>query len=325
MLKLRRVLEFVMNKDKNRPQPVRIDDSRKIIIYQSELDYLSKCILESPQIETGGNLFGLWTPFGIPLIHYVVGPGPKAVHNPTHFKQDFDFLDKNADCLVKEHALHHIGSWHSHHSLGLAEPSCGDTESTLSGMRECNLASFVLLIGNYRQGKSTANAFRYYNNGDCVKLKWIVLEGDSPFRSVYDKVHHKLVYKPKGEPNMASLEESKLIEDKHPIVPKVPVFEPDYWLSMPDNQKELMAIVKFLKTEFDTVKIFQVSSSTVEIQVIDSMVPYKFVFGSRFPKEAPMLLAPKGQYLKYRSIPEWKTEGLSISEAFIHYFKTIRV
>lgn len=86
-----------------------------------------------------------------------------------------------------------------------------------------------------------------------------------------------------------------------------------------------MAIVKFLKTEFDTVKIFQVNSSTVEIQVIDSRAPYKFVFGSRFPKEAPMLLAPKGQNLKYQSIPEWKTEGLSISEAFIHYFKTIRV
>lgn len=299
-------------------------DSRKIIIYQSELDYLSKCILESPQLETGGNLFGLWTPFGIPLIHYVVGPGPKAVHNLTHFRQDFEFLDKNADYLVKEHALHHIGSWHSHHSLGLAEPSGGDTESTLSGMRECNLASFVLLIGNYRQGKSTVNAFRYYSNGDCVKLKWIVLEGDSPFRPVYDKEHHKLVYKPKGEPNMALLEECRLIEDKH-SVPQTPVFEPDYWLSTPENRKELAVIVKFLKAEFDTVEIFQIDSSTVEIQVMNLAIPYKFVFGPTFPKEAPALLAPKGQKLKYQSIPEWKAGELSISKAFIHYFKTIRV
>lgn len=325
MLKLHKVFEFVANKDKNKPQYIKSDDNRKIIIYQSELDYLSKCILESPRLETGGNLFGLWTPFGIPLIHYVVGPGPKAVHNPTHFRQDLEFLDKNADYLVKEHALHHIGSWHSHHSLGLAEPSGGDTESTLSGMRACNLVSFVLLIGNYRQGKSTVNAFRYYNNGDCVKLKWIVLEGDSPFRLVYDNDHHKLVYKPKGEPNMAALEESRLMEDKHSVVSQAPVFEPDYWLSTPENRKELAAIVKFLKTEFDTVEIFQINSSTVEIQVMDSTVPYKFVFGPRFPKEVPVLLAPKGQRLKYQSIPEWNTEGLSISKAFIHYFKTIRV
>ena len=98
-------------------------------------------------METGGNLFGLWTPFGIPFIQYIVGPGRKAEHHHTHFRQDFDFLDKNADFLVKEHALHHIGTWHSHHSLELDHPSGGDTHSTLSGMRECHLRSFVLLIG----------------------------------------------------------------------------------------------------------------------------------------------------------------------------------
>lgn len=71
-----------MNKDKQKCQPIH-NDNKKIIIYKSELDYLSKCILESPQIETGGNLFGLWTPFGIPLIHYVVGPGPIPISHNT--------------------------------------------------------------------------------------------------------------------------------------------------------------------------------------------------------------------------------------------------
>lgn len=313
-----------MNKDKQKYQPIH-NDNKKIIIYKSELDYLSKCILESPRIETGGNLFGLWTPFGIPLIHYVVGPGPKAVHDPTHFRQDFDFLDRNADYLVKEHALHHIGSWHSHHSLGLAEPSDGDTESTLSGMRKCNLASFILLIGNYRRGKSAVNAFRYYNNGDCTKLRWVVLEGDSPYRLVYDKSHPNLVYKPKGEADMMVLEECKLIEEKQSVASQIPVFKPNYWLSMPENRKELAAIVKFLKTEFDTVEIFQIDHSTVEVRVTDSSIPYKFVFGPMFPQEAPMLLAPKRQELAHISVPEWKLEGTSISNAFIRYFKRIRL
>ncbi len=320
-----RMLKRIMNKDKNNRQSLQIDDSGKVIIYESELIYLSKCILESPQIETGGNLFGLWTPFGIPLIHYVVGPGPNAVHNFTHFRQDFEFLDKNAGCLVKEHALHHIGSWHSHHSLGLSEPSGGDTESTLSGMRECNLASFILLIGNYRYGKSMVNAFRYYSNGGCVKLKWVVLKGNSPFRTMYDKLHPNLVYAPQGQPNMMPLEEGRLIEDKHSIVPGIPVFESDYWLSTPENRKELAVILKFLRTEFESVGIFQIDSSTVEIRMKDSTESYKFVFDSTFPKEAPTLLALKGRKIKYQSTPEWKTEGLSISEAFIHYFKTIRL
>lgn len=320
---IQKFIGLIMDKDKQKYRPIH-NDNEKIIIYQSELDYLSKCILESPRIETGGNLFGLWTPFGIPLIHYVVGPGPKAIHNPTHFRQDFDFFDRNADCLVKEHALHHIGSWHSHHSLGLAEPSDGDTESTLSGMRKCSLESFILLIGNYRQGKSTVNAFRYYNNGDCVKLKWVILERNSPFRSTYDKLHPDLVYKPKGEANMMRLEECKLIEEAQSVVPQAPVFDPDYWLARPENRKEFAAIVRFLKTEFDTVEIFQLDRSTVEIRITDSSVPYKFVFGPKFPQEAPTLLASEGQSTRL-SVPEWEPEGTSISKAFIQYLKSIKI
>ena len=67
MLKLRKLFGIIMDKDRIQNEN-SIDDNGKIIIYKSELDYLSKCILESPQMETGGNLFGLWTPFGIPFI-----------------------------------------------------------------------------------------------------------------------------------------------------------------------------------------------------------------------------------------------------------------
>lgn len=297
----------------------------KIIIYQSELDYLSKCILESPQIETGGNLFGLWTPFGIPLVHYVVGPGPNAIHNPTHFRQDFDFLDRNADFLVNEHALHHIGSWHSHHSLGLTQPSTGDTESTLSGMRECHLARFILLIGNYRRGKSMVNAFSYFSNGKCVKLKWVILKGDSPFRLIYDKAHPNLLFKPHGIADMMPLEESSLINDTEIPRPQPPVFDESYWLAVPENKKEFAVIVKFLKTEFENVFIYQANDSTVEIKIETLSTTYKFVFDKTFPRESPKLLAPKNQALKYKSIPEWSIEGKSISEAFIHFFKTIKL
>lgn len=313
-----------MNKIKGRNPNSQQYSDEKIIIYESELDYLSKCIIESPQLETGGNLFGLWTPFGIPLVHYVVGPGPKALHDPIHFRQDYEFLDKNADNLVKEHALHHIGSWHSHHSLGLAQPSNGDTESTLSGIRECHLESFILLIGNYRHGKSTVNAFRYYSNGNCIKLKWVILRGESPIRSVYDRCHPDFVYNPHAETNMMRLEESSLIGDQK-TSDLSPVFDEHYWLSLPENRKELATIVKFLKKEFEKVSIFQTDNSTVEIKLEKPTEAIKFMFDKTFPKNAPKLFVPKSRESKLKSKPEWKIAGKSISEAFIHYYETIKL
>lgn len=300
------------------------NDDRKIIIYKSELDYLSKCILESPQMETGGNLFGLWTPFGIPFIQYVVGPGRNAEHHHAHFRQDFDFLDKNADFLVREHALHHIGTWHSHHSLGLDHPSDGDTRSTLSGMRECHLRSFVLLIGNYRHGRSMVNAFRYYDNGSCIRLKWIILDGESPVRQIYDRTHPAFVYKPKGDPRMMALEQTTLNGDSNEAS-QVPAFDDDYWLSVKENKKEFASIVKYLKTEFENVSVFQLDSSTVEVKMSAPEGVYKFVFDKTFPDSPPRLLAQWKNEVKLKSEPDWSIEGKSISEAFIHFYNTIEI
>lgn len=323
MLELHKLFGAIMDEDRVQNEKRRNDD-RKIIIYKSELDYLSKCILESPQMETGGNLFGLWTPFGIPFIQYVVGPGRNAEHHHAHFRQDFDFLDKNADFLVKEHALHHIGTWHSHHSLDLDHPSGGDTRSTLSGMRECRLKSFVLLIGNYRHGKSTMNAFRYYDNGSCIKLKWIILDGESPVRQIYDRTHPTLVYKPKGEPRMMALEQTTLNSDNN-AASRVPTFDADYWLSTQENKKEFAAIVKYLKTEFENVSVFQLDSSTVEVKMSDAEGVYKFVFDKTFPDSPPKLFAQRKNEVKLKSVPNWNIEGKSISEAFIHFYNTIEI
>lgn len=49
-----------------------------IYIPQEELDFMAKVILDAPNIETGGNLFGYWTNQGDAVILYVLGPGKKA-------------------------------------------------------------------------------------------------------------------------------------------------------------------------------------------------------------------------------------------------------
>ena len=46
--------------------------SDRTIIYRSELDFVSRCILDCPNIETGGELFGFWTAGGIPVVLFAL-------------------------------------------------------------------------------------------------------------------------------------------------------------------------------------------------------------------------------------------------------------
>ena len=87
------------------------------MIYCSELDYISRCILDSTTIETGGQLFGFWTSTGIPVVLYAIGPGPLANHQVTFFNQDVDYLLNVGTALLQRYGLQHIGEWHSHHQL----------------------------------------------------------------------------------------------------------------------------------------------------------------------------------------------------------------
>lgn len=305
----------------NKREPEIIHSTNKVIVYQSELDYLSKCILESPNMETGGNLFGLWTPFGIPMIHYVVGPGPNAIHHVTHFRQDFNFLERNADCLVDEHALHHIGSWHSHHSLGLTQPSQGDSISTLEGMKECRLKSFLLIIGNCRNGHSSVRPYRYHADGRCELLKWVVLPDASPIRPVYDKRHSPIVYRPSGTAVMEPLDTCDLIDNK-PSAPAAITYPPGYWLNEPNNKKEFASIIQHLKATSDNVKMYQKEDQTIEIQLINGSNVIKLHLNSNFPQSAPLLYAIKGVKAKMRSDYTWRYQN-SIKESFVEFINAI--
>ena len=73
-----------------------------VYIYRGELDFMARTILDSPHMETGGNLFGYWTPSGDAVIMYVLGPGRKSVARFTSFIQDADYLQLHADRLFEE-------------------------------------------------------------------------------------------------------------------------------------------------------------------------------------------------------------------------------
>lgn len=295
--------------------------TQKIIIYQSELDYLSQCILDCPNIETGGNLFGFWTPFGIPVVHYVLGPGPQAVHDVMHFRQDFDFLESHADQLVATHALHHIGSWHSHHSMGLTQPSQGDALSTLEGMRECGLSSFLLLIGNCRAGKSSVQAYRYHSDGMSEPLRWVVLPGTSPIRMAYESLHGNRVYVPKSLPNMLDIPTCSLIESTAPIDAKI-TYPEGYWLNQVENKQHFVAIVGTLREKYDDVRIFQKRDKTIAVEVSNGHSEIEIYFSVDFPQTMPAVHPMNGKCITINKDYRWHADN--IVESFVELINSIR-
>ena len=48
-------------------QESSVPNGQGILIFKSELDYISRCILDRKNIETGGQLFGYWSEDGRPV------------------------------------------------------------------------------------------------------------------------------------------------------------------------------------------------------------------------------------------------------------------
>lgn len=153
------------------------DSASVAMIYRSELDYISRCILDSKTIETGGQLFGFWTSTGIPVVLYAIGPGPHANHQCTFFNQDVDYLVKVGNMLLQKYGLQHIGEWHSHHQLGLAHPSGHDASNMQMVIDQKHLGRFLLCIGNCDAHASTLNAFSFLEgHQDYQHASWLIKE-----------------------------------------------------------------------------------------------------------------------------------------------------
>lgn len=179
----------------------------QVIIYQSELDYLSRCILDYPNIETGGQLFGFYNSKGIPVVCYAIGPGPHATHQPTLFNQDFDYLDTIGLAINHEFGLQHIGEWHSHHMLGPDYPGNDDVQTMRYTIDEMHLGKFLLCIGTLNGSAATVNAFTIYENNSVIyQNKWHIKALPSPYRAVIDSRMKDLLQHPRTqEPRLKNM------------------------------------------------------------------------------------------------------------------------
>ena len=115
-------------------------------VYKKDLREIQELVQPYPQIETGGDLFGLWQDDRTVIIQRFIGPGEKCKRTATSFHQDVEYLHRVGSLITTEEGLCNVGEWHSHHQIGMPEPSAADRRTVFSNMPHLGLERFVLFI-----------------------------------------------------------------------------------------------------------------------------------------------------------------------------------
>lgn len=281
--------------DESRPAPMAI-------IYRSEMDYISRCILDCQNIETGGQLFGYLTEYGVPVVCYAIGPGRNANHQKAFFNQDTQYLQSIYNELNRRYQLQYIGEWHSHHQLGLAQPSGHDAQTIVNGITRHQFRHFLLCIGNCSNGKSTLNAFTFHLNSsfDYEHVPWKICEMISPYRPIADhELSHMLIH-PYSRPNHGN---NYIVASKGSVTQAiVPNYKEDYWLNNKSNNLVLKNIIDYLTCYSgcqDIVKPMLGQDRQVYLQITRNDRTETVIFGPHFPFSAPNIeMDPQGDIIQ---------------------------
>ena len=298
--------------------PTHVVESAPVVyIYRSELDYLSRCILDFPAIETGGQMFGFYTDRGDFVVVYVIGPGPRANHQITFFNQDKEYLLKVYHVILK-HGLQKIGEWHSHHQLGLARPSGHDENSVVSVMRKFQMIRHLLCIGNVdHKGRSTENAFTFSKDNDyCTQhVAWKVIEMDSPYRTLMDNDQELAYVLCHPATQEACHGENFIVEDTESKQKVKAEFQDGYWLKNKANHLVLKQIIDYMTDLNYGCSVKQDGNGIVHLVAQRSGECMEIVFGNNFPHEAPQISFSDGSDM----IPEWEYKG-SVYDSFVECY-----
>lgn len=286
-----------------------------VVVFQSELDYLSRCILDYPNIETGGQLFGYWTSAGVPVVLYVLGPGDNANHQHAFFNQDVEYLEQVGRLLTNEFGLQHIGEWHSHHQLGLAHPSFHDARNIRESMQHYGLSRFLLCIGNCTETTSTVNAFNFAGTSPVYReAQWEVMAMDSPFRKVVDQRLEGLLRHPyTSVPVLVGMKYRRQRGVKYP---------PGYWMNDKDNNKELKQMLDFLQSQSESLRCGVTLDDQGLVHILtkdeEQNVWQDVLFPMGFPTSFPVIT---NEILGVCTTGEgWNPEGITIAQAFVEYY-----
>ena len=140
----------------------------KVFMYESELKFLKWLVMQKPKIETGGDLFGLWQDKDTAVVQFILGPGQNCSRTTYSFHQDVEYLRIAGRYLITHEGLCNIGEWHSHHSIGLREPSGGDKDTVWKNLRFFG-GQFLLFIANIQES----------NRGRLVEVRCFLFNSKS--------------------------------------------------------------------------------------------------------------------------------------------------
>jgi hypothetical protein len=250
----------------------------KASIYNSELEFISKCVLDYENLETGGDLFGYWDKNGNPVVQYATGPGKSTTRTGTSFFQDISYLHECVQYFHKNYALEQIGSWHSHHKLGLPNPSGGDESTMRNCLNTHDINKFLVVICNISPTKNkevNINGFVFSKENRCLyeEIKWVtLLSKENPIRKYIDK-DVRFITNPKTK--KASYKILKEYPDEYTSInqneqqPQKPTFPTNYYFHTKEGQE-------FIRKEFEKVKNEQGVSNVEIIQNEDKTVSITF-------------------------------------------------
>ena len=117
-----------------------------VYIDEGEEAQIKRWVEIKDNIETGGDLFGLWVDSHTAVVQFVLGPGKNCSRTSTSFFQDVEYLREAGRYLTQKHGLCNIGQWHSHHRLRLTRPSGGDEHTVWSNMPNLGLNRYIVFI-----------------------------------------------------------------------------------------------------------------------------------------------------------------------------------
>lgn len=141
-------------------------------VYEDDYKAIRELVQQYPDIETGGDLFGLWKDERTVVIQLFIGPGKNCKRTTTSFHQDIDYLHKVGTVITNEDGLCNVGEWHSHHQIGMPGPSTNDCRTVFSNMPHLGLERFVLFIASI---ESKAAGKKPHKRSRDVKLEEIKL------------------------------------------------------------------------------------------------------------------------------------------------------
>jgi hypothetical protein len=266
----------------------------KALIYEDELEIMARFATDYPSIETGGDLFGFWTHTGSPMIEYVLGPGETAKHDDAAFHQESSFLKSAGGILHDLHGLQHVGTWHSHHRLGLTEPSKGDSSTMQRALDKNGFNAWLLTICNFADKSDRvemrAYLYRVHGDGQCRQLTWLILPGSSPVRTAMEAVKGF----PHGELHTPSSTYEAIPNTTFAVMAAAPqtaspTFPVSSFMATSEGRGELHRLFQELSALEQDVEILQREDGRVSLAFERDGYAFEVVFPHSYPVVKPVV------------------------------------